>query len=132
VQRRCPWGACATKLLRDLRPWLLAALVAVSVGACGEGNAPSSDTTSAEETATAPDELADGTYSCDATNSTRGTGPYSLECEKSGDTIVLQFANGGHVSLDIDSQDTTDGSSWEIEATNSDTGDSWGLTVTDE
>lgn len=76
-----------------------------------------------------PTELADGSYSCEAINATRGKGPYSLECDKSGDTITIHFANGGHIDLDIDSQDLSGEDSWEITATSAESGDEWNLTI---
>jgi len=91
-------------------------------------SATDESTTDSSSEPSDPDELADGDYSCDAYNSTAGNGPYSLECEKSGDSIVLHFSNGGYITLDIDSQDL-DGNTWEIDATNADNSDSWDITV---
>jgi hypothetical protein len=76
-----------------------------------------------------PSVLQDGSYSCDATNSTQGNGPYSLACEKSGDTLTIHFENGGYIHLDIDSQDKADENTWEIAGSNPANVDSWDVTV---
>lgn len=102
-------------------PWGLA-----SCGGHAAGGSASSESVSESEE---PTELADGSYYCDVTNMTRSNGPYILDCEKSGDTITIHFPNGGHIDLDIDSQESTGEGSWEITATNAENGDSWDLSI---
>jgi len=109
--------------------WLLAALVGALAGTYLGSCTPAYNAAKSEEAGAVPTDLEDGTYSCNATNSSRGNGPYTLECEKSGDRVILHFANGGHVTLDIGSQETADGHSWQIEASHAETGDSWELTI---
>ncbi len=104
-------------------------LVAMSLVACGNSPPTARDSTPRGAAVEEASELADGTYSCDATNTSRGYGPYSLECDKSGDTITLHFSNGGHIDLDIDSQESAGGGTWEIETTSSENGDSWSVTI---
>ena len=112
-----------------MRPWLWIAILLLSVCACeGNGPPPNEPNPSSGEGAP-PAALEDGSYSCDAYNSTRGNGPYVLDCDKSGDNVTIHFPNGGYLDLDIESQDSTDGSSWEIEATDAANGDSWTITV---
>lgn len=40
----------------------------------------------------------DGTYTCEVINITASNGPYALACDKSGDTVIVHFPNGGHIS----------------------------------
>jgi hypothetical protein len=124
-------NVCLIRDMRHIRPCLIAIVIGLLVPMCAVGCAPSSDSTASaqQEAVGVPADLEDGTYACDATNSTRGNGPYSLRCEKTGDTIVLHFNNGGHVTLDVDSQDKADGHSRQIEASNSENGDSWEITI---
>ena len=100
-------------------------LTAILLVGCGTG---ARDESRSNESSDLSTELEDGSYSCDATNSTRGNGPYALDCEKSGDTITIYFTNGGHIDLDIDSQDGTDGS-WDVSAANPANSESWEITV---
>lgn len=44
------------------------------------------------------DEFPDGTYTCEVVNATASNGPYTLNCDKSGHTVVVNFPNGGHIS----------------------------------
>ena len=62
----------------------------------------------------APDR-ADGEYDCTVTNITRGTGPYSLECEKDGDDLTIRFPNGGYIVVDSDGYHAARGEQWEVE-----------------
>ncbi len=113
------------------RTCIVAAAMAASWGlvSCGGNGQDGADTSRSAQMSEQWTELADGSYSCDATNTTRSNGPYALDCEKSGDTITIEFANGGHLDLDIDSQEYTGPHSWEITATSSTTGDEWSLTI---
>ena len=97
------------------------------LAACGSANSRSSAENAAEQQRSSL--LQDGSYDCEVTNTTRGNGPYTLECEKSGDEIVIHFNNGGYINLDIDAQPTGDGSTWELEGTNLQNGDSWEVTI---
>lgn len=110
-----------------IRRRLLGLALLLTIAGCSAGNGRAAS--QAIEESKAPTELRDGTYSCEAMNETRSNGPYSLSCDKSGDELVIHFDNGGYISADIDSQITQDGSSWEIDATHSERGDSWHLTI---
>jgi hypothetical protein len=57
----------------------------------------------------------DGEYDCTVTNITRGTGPYSLECEKDGDDLTIRFPNGGYIVVDSDGFHAARGEQWEVE-----------------
>ena len=97
----------------------------LAVNACG-----SSSTTTAESAEQQrPITLQDGSYACEVMNTTRGNGPYTLSCDKSGDDITIHFNNGGYITLDVDSQESADGSTWELEGTNAQTGESWQVTI---
>lgn len=74
-------------------------------------------------------ELADGTYSCEVTNTTRGNGPYSLECEKSDSEIVIHFNNGGYITLDVDAGHLSDGETWNFDGSNVRNGDAWEVSI---
>lgn len=104
-------------------------LVLLVAGSCGQIGSESATGASAVAEASAEDALADGSYSCEATNESRGTGPYSLECDKEGDVISLHFPNGGHIELDVESEESTAETAWEISATHTRTGDTWALTI---
>lgn len=75
-----------------------------------------------------PTELDDGSYSCQAINATRGNGPYTLSCDKLGDTVTIHFDNGGYVEIDIDSQERDGEGSWIVSGTDS-RGDTWTLNI---
>jgi hypothetical protein len=90
----------------------------LSLVACG--TPASDDDSGAEQEAS----FLDGTYSCEASNTTSGNGPYSLECDKSGDEVVIHFNNGGHITLDVDSQEMR-GEQWHVEGTNAQRGEAW-------
>lgn len=100
-------------------------VVAFNVG-CSTG--PDDNVDSPEERAQ-PEALEDGSYPCEVSNTTRENGPYSLTCEKSGDSVEIQFDNGGFITVDIESQETADGHAWEITGTDARNGDSWEMTV---
>jgi hypothetical protein len=95
------------------------------VTACGSSSSKMSDTAEGFH----PTVLEDGSYNCEVTNTTRGNGPYTLECEKSGDDLTIHFNNGGHIILDVDSQQSPNGSTWQLEGTNSRNGESWEVTI---
>jgi hypothetical protein len=103
--------------------------IALLIWSCGDAETESTPDPRADTQAEVSTELADGSYSCEATNDTRGNGPYDLECEKDGDVLTLTFPNGGHIDLDIDSQVRSGHDSWELEATHAEGGDSWTITV---
>lgn len=110
-------------------PALALWLALLALPSC-EDSSPSTHATLDTSSVTAETlELVDGSYSCEATNITRGNGPYTLDCEKSDDTITLHFLNGGHIDLDIDSQESSGDGSWEITATHSRNGDQWELSI---
>jgi hypothetical protein len=124
-------GGTRRRRLRWTLNLVMAVVMSGLVGACGgdsKGTAGGGESTTE---VSPPTELEDGSYSCEASNSTSGNGPYALDCEKSGDTITLRFPNGGHIDLDIESQESADGKTWEIEATNDQNGDSWTVTIDD-
>jgi hypothetical protein len=61
------------------------------------------------------DAIPDGDFDCVATNLTTGNGPYSLNCEKDGDDIIINFPNGGHITVDEDGFHSETGDNWDIE-----------------
>jgi len=61
------------------------------------------------------DTISDGDFDCVATNLTTGNGPYSLNCEKDGDDIIINFPNGGHITVDEDGFHSETGNNWDIE-----------------
>src|SRR5258705_11285211 len=91
-------GGCCPMLRMTVRALLLLAVLAL--GACDSANSANSREKVAEEQRSSF--LEDGSYNCEVSNTTRGNGPYTLECEKSGDEIVIHFNNGGYINLDID------------------------------
>ncbi len=56
-----------------------------------------------------------GDFDCSATNLSSGNGPYSLDCEQDGDDIIINFPNGGHITVDEDGFHSETGDIWEIE-----------------
>lgn len=56
-----------------------------------------------------------GDFDCTATNLTSGNGPYSLDCESDGDDIIINFPNGGHITVDEDGFHSETGDIWDIE-----------------
>jgi len=56
-----------------------------------------------------------GDFDCSATNLTSGNGAYSLDCEQDGDDIIINFPNGGHITVDEDGFHSETGDIWEIE-----------------
>jgi hypothetical protein len=61
------------------------------------------------------DDIPDGDFDCTATNLISGNGPYSLNCEKDGDDIIINFPNGGHITVDEDGFHSETGDNWDIE-----------------
>lgn len=59
--------------------------------------------------------LPQGLSDCSAYNTSNGNGPYTLDCERDGDEIRLNFPNGGYIDLDQDGYDPQTGEQWEIE-----------------
>jgi hypothetical protein len=113
----------------------LSVLIAVApLASCGGDDSSGSYSSSSDYSSGSaaakeqPTELDDGSYSCEATNDTRGNGPYTLSCDKSGDTATIHFDNGGYVELDIDSQELDGEGSWVISGTDS-RGDTWTLNI---
>lgn len=61
------------------------------------------------------DAIPDGDFDCTATNLSSGNDPYSLNCEKDGDDIIINFPNGGHITVDEDGFHSETGDNWDIE-----------------
>jgi len=91
-------------------------------------SAASSDgtSTSAKEPE-AEENLADGTYSCEATNDSSGNGPYSLECTVAAESLTIHLPNGGTIDGTIE---TSGPGPYEGVATDS-RGNSWSVTIND-
>lgn len=118
VMHRCWKAACC----------LFGLLVFAPLTSCGEDTSSprySSGSSTAEEPATS---LGDGSYSCEASNDTRGNGPYTLSCNKSGNTVTIHFDNGGYVEIDIDSQERDGEGSWDLSGSDS-RGDTWTVSI---
>jgi len=75
-------------------------------------------------------ELPAGTYSCTAENTTRGDGPHSLICEKTGDELIIHFPKGIHVVTNISSEESEDNMTWNFVTTHTDSGDTWEVEIT--
>ncbi len=78
----------------------------------------------------AESELPSGTYSCTAENTTRGDGPHSLICEKTGDELIIHFPKGVHVVTNISSEESEDNMTWNFVTAHTDTGDTWEVEIT--
>jgi hypothetical protein len=104
---------------------LISLVCVIGLSACGSSNSNTAETGKEQ----LPTTLRDGSHDCEVMNTTRGNGPYTLECEKSGDDITIHFNNGGYITLDMDSQESADGSTWELEGTNLQDGESWQVTI---
>lgn len=76
-------------------------------------------------------ELPDGSYSCEATNTTNGYGPYTIDCEKNGDEITVNFPNGGYIVTDIDSIESDGSGNWAADTTHTPEGESWEVEITE-
>lgn len=74
-------------------------------------------------------ELDSGSYSCEAENTTRANGPYSLDCEKIGNEVIIHFPNGGYISTDVSSEENDGSGSWTIEAEHPESGDTWEVQI---
>ena len=103
---------------------LIYLLVVIVLTSCGENDtsAPSSDN-QAEQV------LADGSYECEASNTTQGNGPYNLECEKIGNELTIHFSNGGYIVNDIDSINSNGEKSWTLDTTHPEEGDNWDVVI---
>jgi hypothetical protein len=60
-------------------------------------------------------EKPDGDYDCTVMNISSGLGPYTLQCEKNGDDITINFPNGGYIVVDSDGYHAVRGEQWEVE-----------------
>jgi hypothetical protein len=61
------------------------------------------------------DAIPDGDFDCTASNLTSGNGAYSLDCEKDGDDIIINFPDGGHITVDEDGFHSETGDTWDIQ-----------------
>lgn len=99
-------------------------LLCIFLFGCGNNNDSSSGSYSSgfenqddefNESTDEENQTADGYHDCDVSNTTRGYGSYSLECEKNGDEVTINFNNGGHVTVDSDGYDFNTGDQWDVE-----------------
>lgn len=111
---------------------VLLPLILAAVG-CGSGSEshPRGATNGAEsvDVEEGRNALVDGTYSCTVSNVSRGNGPYSLECEKSGSEVVIHFPSGGYLSVDIDTESVPQEGTVRFEGTDQKKGDAWEIEI---
>ena len=120
-----------------LHRWLLVGLLLIWTTRCHEApsrseahDEPSISEQEPSSTVSDPDDdndqLADGTYACEATNDTGST--YTLDCTVSGDSLTVAFPNGGTMDGTIE---TDGGPPFEGSASDS-RSNSWTIAIDDQ
>ena len=97
-------------------------LTTIILTGCGSDYSESSDSSYpnnsielSEESSDDDQQRQNGSYDCDVTNTSRGNGPYALDCDKDGDEVTINFNNGGSVTIDSDGYDSSTGEQWDVE-----------------